>query len=176
MNYARLKPVVAVTCISVLLAACGSEGEGGGLNEQPLPTRVVATVVSPEELAKQSKESAGYALRALAVEDPAQPVAGYQPKPNTRLVAVRVELENVSADDKLAVDVTNATVTDAQGIPFNAVRGVHEGELQPGQLSKGEKVSGWIGFVVPQDAKLKSITYRIGFISTIALTAELLEK
>jgi len=36
-----------------------------------------------------------------------------------------------------------------------------------------EKATGWIAFVVPTDAKLKTITYRIGLISTIALTADL---
>ena len=36
--------------------------------------------------------------------------------------------------------------------------------------------SGWISFQVPKDAKLKSLTYRIGLLTTIALTADLPQK
>lgn len=164
---------LAVVCSAGLLVACGGEGEGGGLSEAPLPTPVVPTVISPEELAKRSAESAGYALRALAVEDPAQPTATYQPQPDTRLVAVQVEFENVSSDDAMAIDVSNAIVTDDQGIDYSAVPGAREGEIAAGEIGKGEKASGWISFAVPKDARLKTITYRIGLISTIALTADL---
>ena len=87
----RLFSALAISVLAVgVLTACGSEGEGGGLNEsdRPLPTVPVPTRISPEELAKQSAESAGYSMKALAVEDPVQAASGYQAQPNTRLFAV----------------------------------------------------------------------------------------
>ncbi len=162
------------------LAACGGEGEGGGLNDSsnPLPTSAVAvpTLVSPEELAKQSAESSGYVMKAMAMEDPAQAASGYEVQADTRLVAVQVELSNVSSADALPVDVANAIVTDAEGITYNAVVGGHAGELVSGELKQGDKANGWIAFTVPKDVALKTITYRVGIISTIALEAELPKK
>jgi hypothetical protein len=167
-----LKLAVAIV-VTGMLAACGGEGEGGGLSETRLPTVPPPTRISPEELAKQSTESAGYALKALAFEDPAQAAAGYTANPDTRLVAVQVELANVGADDPMAIDISNAIVTDANDVTYNAAAGAREGEIAAGQVAKGEKATGWIAFTVPKDANLKSITYRIGLISTIALTADL---
>jgi len=172
----RLFGMLSVTVLTAgLLTACGSEGEGGGLNEsdRPLPTVPVATRISPEELAKQSAESAGYSMKAVVVEDPAPATASYQAQADTRLFAVQVELENLSSTDPLPVDVTNAIVTDEAGVTYNAVAGARDGEIAAGELKQGEKSSGWIAFTVPTGVNPKSITYRIGIISTIALTAEL---
>jgi hypothetical protein len=167
--------LVATALTAGLLTACGSEGEGGGLNEsdRPLPTVPVVTRISPEELAKQSAESAGYSMKASAVEDPAQATSEYQAQPDTRLFAVQVELENVSSSDPLPVDVANAIVTDDAGVTYNAVAGARDGEIAAGELKQGEKSSGWIAFTVPTDVNPKSITYRVGIISTVALEAEL---
>jgi hypothetical protein len=175
----RLFSALAISVLTVgLLTACGSEGEGGGLNEsdRPLPTVPVPTRISPEELAKQSAESAGYSMKALAVEDPAQAASGYQAQPDTRLFAVQIELENVSSSSPLPVAVANAIVTDEAGVTYNAVAGARDGEIAAGELKQGEKSTGWIAFTVPTGANPKSIIYRIGIISTIALEAELPQK
>lgn len=159
------------------LAACGGEGEGGGLNDadNPLPTSAVPTPtrLSPLDLNQKTTENAGYALRALAVEDPAQAASSYQASDGTRLVAVQVELENVSSDDAMAVDVANAVVTDDKGIDYQAVSGARDDEVASGELKKGERAKGWIAFAVPKDTNLKSLTYRIGILTTVALTTDL---
>lgn len=164
--------------VSGALAACSSEGEGGGLNEGPRPTSSVATatIVSPMDINQKPTTDSGYSLKVTAVEDPAQAAAGYEPKPETRLIAVKVGLENVESDDAMAVDISNAVVTDDKGIDYIAVAGGHDGELQSPELKKGERAEGWIAFQVPTDATLKSLTYRIGLLTTIALTADLPQK
>jgi hypothetical protein len=160
--------------LSGTLAACGGEGEGGGLGEQPLPTSSVptVTVLSPEDINQQTANS-GYEMKAVAYEDPAQAAAGYEAAPDTRLVAVQVELANVSSDDPMSVDITNAVVTDDKGIDYSAIAGGRDGEIKSEPLKKGERASGWLAFQVPKDASLKSLTYRIGLLTTIALTANL---
>lgn len=168
-----LQLLSAAFALTLLLAACGSEGEGGGLNESR-PTRTPApTTISPEELAKRSAESDGYAMKALAVQDPAAPIDGYTIDGESRLVAVQVELSVSTAEEKMAVDTTYATVTDESQIDYTAVSQAIKDELAIGEIGKGEKATGWIAFSVPKDAKLKSITYRIGLISVVALTTDL---
>ncbi len=157
-----------------MLQACGGEGEGGGLNETTRPTRTPApTAISPEELAKRSAESAGYSLKALAVQDPAAPLASYTVDSESRIVAVQVELGVTTAEDKMAVESAYAIVTDDQQIDYAAVSSAINDELVAGEVAKGERATGWIAFSVPKTAKLKTITYRIGLISVVALTAEL---
>lgn len=177
MKRMKYLAVAAAIFSMTVLAACGGEGEGGGLNEVP-PTSSVPTVavISPEELAQKSAESSGYALKVMAVEDPASAASSYTAEPDTRLMAVQVELENVSSDDAMPVDIANAIVTDDKDITYNAVSAAREGEIAAGDLKKGDKSSGWLAFQVPKDAKLKSITYRVGLISIIALTADLPQK
>lgn len=169
--------LAGVALTATMLAACGSEGGGGGLNDadDPLPTSAVPTPtrISPEQMNQQMTENAGYGMLALAFEDPAQAAAGYQAEDGTRLVAVQVELDNVSSDDAMTVDIANAVVTDDKGIDYTAVAGARDGEIAAGELNQGEKASGWIAFRVPADANLQSVTYRIGILTTVALTADL---
>lgn len=178
MNRRTLAAFGMALIVSSVLAACGGEGEGGGLNEKPLPTSSIptATVVSPMDINQKTTASAGYSLKTLAIEDPAQAASGYEAKPDTRLVAVQLQLANESSEDAMAVDVANAVVTDDKGIDYNSVAGGRDGEIKSSDLKKGERAEGWIAFQVPADAKLKSLTYRIGLLTTIALTADLPQK
>ena len=177
MNRRTFAAIGLTVLISGALAACSSEGEGGGLNEKPLPTSNVptATVLSPED-ANQKTVNSGYSLKAMAVEDPTKPAAGTDVKAESRLMAVQVELENVSSEDAMSVDVANASVTDDKGIDYPATAGGRDGEIKSADLKKGERANGWMAFQVPKDAKLKSITYRIGLLTTVALTANLPQK
>jgi len=164
--------------VSSALVACSGEGEGGGLNESLPPTSAVptATVVSPMDINQKTTTNSGYSMKVNTLEDPAQPASGYEAKPDTRLVAVQVDLENTSSDDAMSVDVANAVVTDDKGIDYNSVAGGRDGEIKSADLKKGERANGWIAFQVPKDAKLKSLTYRIGLLTTIALTSDLPQK
>ena len=177
MNRRTFAAIGMAVLISGVLVACSSEGEGGGLNEQPLPTAKApaATVVSPEDINQKTLNS-GFSLKAVTVEDPATPASGIEVEAGSRLLAVQVELENVSSDDPMTVDVVNAVVTDDKGIDYPATAGARDGEIKSSDLKKGERANGWMAFQVPKDAKLKSITYRIGLLTTIALTADLPQK
>ena len=76
----------------------------------------------------------------------------------------------------MIVDIANAQITDDKGVDYTSIAASHDGELKAGDLAKGEKTGGWVGFAVPTDVTLKSVTYRVGLISVIALTAELPKK
>ncbi|MCX6019715.1 MAG: DUF4352 domain-containing protein [Chloroflexi bacterium] len=163
----------AAIVLGLLLTACRSEGEGGGVSSRRATNTPIATTISPEELAKRSAESAGYSMKALAIKDPATPAAGFEVPKESRLVAVQVELSVVSTEEKMAVETTYANIADSNDVTYDGQTAAIADELKTSEIGKGEKATGWIAFLVPSDAKLKSITYRIGLISTIALTAEL---
>jgi hypothetical protein len=163
----------AALVLGLLLTACSSEGEGAGVSENR-PTRTPKpTTISPEELAKISAESAGYSMKALAIKDPATPAAGFEVPADSRLVAVQIELSVTSAEEKMAVETLYANVSDSTDVTYDGQTNAVADEIVTSEIGKGEKATGWIGFVVPTDATLKTITYRIGLISTIALTTDL---
>ena len=161
----------------LLLSACGGESNPDSMAKPASgkPTNTpVATLISPEELAKHSAESSGYAMKVLAVEDPGKASASYKAGADTRMVAVQVEFTNVSSNDKMLVDAVNALVTDVKKVDYVAVPvASHEAGVKTGELAKGEKASGWVSFTVPKDTKLKSITYRVGLISVVEITVDL---
>lgn len=163
--------------VTGLLAACGSNaGEGSGLDEKPLPTSArppTLTPISPEELAKVSSESGEYGMTVVAVKDPAEPKAGFTVPDGSRLVAIEVTFENLKAEDAMDVDPQYALVTAEGDVTYDAVKEAIDKEIAVGQIKKGEKASGWLAFSVPNDAKLKDLTYRIGLISTVTLVAKL---
>ncbi len=169
---------------ALLLSACGgreaspdsiaAEKAANSSGADAKPTNTPApTQISPEELAKRSAESSGYGMKVLGVEDPGKAEAGYTPAPNTRLVAVKLEFTNLTSDDKLLVELTNATITDDKGVDYPAIQSAHSDEVKSGELAKGEKSVGWVGFTVPADVKVKSVTYRVGLISIVALSVDL---
>jgi Domain of unknown function (DUF4352) len=172
--------------LALMLGACGPEqnpdsvaankaASGQVADELPKGTPV-PTPISPEELAKQSAESAGYAMKIITVEDPGKPAPGYAGASDTRLIALEIELSNVSSDDKMPVEVTNALITDENNVDYSATTDLHLGELKSGELAKGQLTKGWVGFTVPKEVKLKSVTYRVGLISIVALTVDLPKK
>ena len=87
----------AAIVLGLLLTACRSEGEGGGVSSRRATNTPIATTISPEELAKRSAESAGYSMKALAIKDPATPAAGFEVPKESRLVAVQV-VEELGVD------------------------------------------------------------------------------
>lgn len=181
--------ITTALAAALLLSACGAESnpdtvasaKATSASKAPAadappakPTATPApTPISPEELAKQSAASAGYAMKLLKFEDPGKSEAGYAPAPDTRFVAVQFEFENVSSDESMVVDLANATITDDNNVDYPAIPMSHADEIKPGDLAKNAKTTGWVGFTVPKDAKLKSATYRVGLISVVAITVEL---
>ncbi len=163
--------------VTGLLASCGTgAGEGGGLNEKPLPTSArppTLTPISPEELAKVSSESGEYEMIVVSMKDPAQPKSGYAVPDGSRLVAIEVTFENLTSPDTMDISPQFALVTAEGDVTYDAVSEAVDKEIAVGQINKGEKANGWLAFVVPNDAKLKDLTYRIGLISTVTLVAKL---
>ncbi len=162
---------------AVMLAACGNAG--GGTSSQATvgqsasaPTEApVAT--NPVEPLSDSAGRNGYAMKKLAVQDPATPIDGYSLDAESRLVAVQVELSVTTAEEKMSVDSVYATVTGDDQTEYPAATQAVKDELAVSEIGKGGKVTGWIAFSVPKDAKLKTIIYRVGLAEVVVLAANL---
>ncbi len=162
---------------AVLLTACG--GTGGGASTQPTadqsapaPTAVPAST-NPAEPLSDSASGNGYAMKKLAVQDPAMPIDGFTLDSESRLVAVQVELSVSTAAEKMSIDSVYATVTGEDQTEYPAAAQAVKDELAVADLGNGEKVTGWLAFSVPKDAKLKTITYRVGLAEVVVLSAKL---
>ena len=58
-------------------------------------------------------------------------------------------------------NVLYATLVDTEGFTYGAESGAVENSLELLDLNPGEKVRGWAGFIVPQDATPASLKYAI---------------
>ncbi len=162
---------------ALLLTACG--GTGGGASSQPTadqnassPTAVPAAT-NPVEPSSDSAAGNGYAMKRLAVQDPATPIDGFTLDSGSRLVAVQVELSVSTAAEKMSIDSVYATVTGDDQTEYPAAALAVKDELAVSEIGNGEKVTGWLAFSVPKNAKLKTITYRVGLAEVVVLSAKL---
>jgi hypothetical protein len=105
-------------------------------------------------------EQDGYSLSAVTVEDPAtRPGMFYEPEEGKKLVAVELIVGNVSGET-FSSNVLNATLVDTAGFLYAAeFSSAVEDGLELLDVSPGERVRGWVGFVVPRDAIPASLKY-----------------
>ena len=104
-------------------------------------------------------EEQGYLLCALAVEDPAtRPGFFYEPQAGKKLVAVELIVGNVSGEE-FSSNVLRTTLIDAEGFVYAAESGEVEDGLEMLDVNPGEKVKGWAGFTIPEDATPASLKY-----------------
>lgn len=120
-------------------------------------------------------EQYGYSLSALTVEDPAtRPGIFYEPEAGKKLVAVEFVVGNVSGET-FSSNVLYTTLVDAGGFLYGAESSLVEGSLELLDVNPGERVRGWAGFVIPQDATPASLKYEFhgsGEVLQVGLTTE----
>ena len=178
MKKARAILVYAVATLTLIvnMAACTNDAAD---TAGPAPTSRVptATVFSPEDKNNEQVGTANYKLTVAAVEDPAKPSAAYKQKlADSRLIAVQVTLENVQSNDALDVSADNLKLLNDKSRAFDAIAGAHDDELKAGKLKKGEKVTAWVAYEVPKDAKVIKVRYTVGLLATVQLEAPLPSK
>jgi hypothetical protein len=106
-------------------------------------------------------EDFGYSLSAVTIEDPAStPGYFYQPEDGKKLVAVEFIVGNLSGET-IGTNVLYATLVDSEGFIHGADSGLVEGQIQLLDIIPGERVRGWAGFIVPEEAMPVSFKYAI---------------
>ena len=126
------------------------------------PTEAPTDIPEPQPIhLGDAVKQYGYSLSALTVEDPAtRPGLFYDPEEGKKLVAVEFIVGNVSGET-FSSNVLYATLVDTEGFTYGAESGAVENSLELLDLNPGEKVRGWAGFIVPQDATPASLKYAI---------------
>ena len=120
-------------------------------------------------------EQDGYSLVAEAVEDNASPGILYTPTEGTKLIAVQIVVGNESGD-QITVNALNSYLVDTNGYVYDAESGGSSNEqIDLVDLNAGERVRGWVSFVVPEDAVAESIKYQISGFPLIEIQSGLSE-
>lgn len=131
----------------------------------PEPTATLEPTETPEptkipELG-DVVEGFGYSLLAVTVQEPASnPGYFYEAEDGKKLVAVEFIVGNLSGET-ISTNVLYATLVDSEGFVYGAETGSIEGQIQLLDIIPGERVRGWVGFIVPEEAIPTSFKYAI---------------
>jgi hypothetical protein len=142
----------------------------------PVSTDTPAPTPTPEPqvaLLGDLVEQAGYSFAAVAVTDPAPTGRFYEEVEGSRLVAVEVIVGNVSGET-FSSNPLNATLLDSDGFSYLPELGAGQDQLQLIEVQPGERVRGWIPFVIPNESSPASIKYEFSGFPTVELKSELL--
>lgn len=96
-------------------------------------------------------EKNGCTLMALALEDPAPPGTLYSPAAGTKLVAVEIEVGNIS-DEPIGVNPLHAALVDSEGFKHSVELAGRDHQIATLEINTGERVKGWVAFEVPEEA------------------------
>ena len=157
-----------VACLFVLASlACGSYSRASQQivsTATPPAAEVIfptATPVAPATYLGDQVEMEGYTLGALTVENPAtRPGVFYQPQPGTKLIAVEIVVGNV-AGEQFNSNPLYATLVDADGFLVGAGNTILEGEMEMLEVNPGERVRGWVGFIILEGSQPAILKYEI---------------
>jgi hypothetical protein len=147
--------------------------EAGQAAETRQPTDLPTAEATPSTAyLGDAVEKNGYALTAMAVDDPATPGIFYEPEMGKRLFAVEIILGNVSGK-RLTVNPLNAALLDADGYVYDMeLAGVRD-QLALVSLDPGEQVGGWVSFAIPEESTPVAVKYPIAPLRKEFLQAEL---
>jgi hypothetical protein len=145
MKRTRLSVLVCTLVPLMLLAAQGQ----------------VSATATPTPGLSTSVEKGGYYFAVTAFDASPAPGYSYEAEPGKRLVAVEVIIGNVSGTT-IRSDEDDATLIDNEGFAYVTDSGMlNSGELERVSLNPGEKVKGWLGFVIPESATPARVKYEV---------------
>lgn len=193
-------PLIALFILVIVSLACGSSAPTStptvstatvqGFDTQPftgsteagIPTEDLASVDTPVSPATETPVTElflgdavanfGYALTAVAVQDPAIPGMLYDVTSGKKLIAVEVIISNLSGD-MIGVNALNATLVDTDGFTYKTELGGVDDQISTVDLNPGEKVQGFIAFEVPETAVAARIKYALDFFGSNILQVSL---
>jgi hypothetical protein len=140
--------------------------------EEPVPTLQPTETPVPQRTAHMGDFvlNDGYSLTVLQVKDPAPPGTFFTAEPGKRLIAVEIVVGNVSGP-VASTNPLNGVLLDDDRLTYRAELGA-VGQLKLVELERGERVRGWIGFHIPDDAVPATFRFELG---RVRLESSLLE-
>lgn len=129
-----------------------------------VPTLVPTETKVPMTKLGDTVEKNGVSLSAVSVENPATPsvMSEYIKVPSGyKVVAIEIIIGNISSSTPVAVNPLYAVLVDGEGFTYTAwdALGYRDGQVETIDLNTGEKIKGWVSFIVPENAVPFSIKY-----------------
>lgn len=110
-------------------------------------------------------EQFGYSITAVTVEDPAKAGRRLDVKQGYKLVAVEIIVGNVSGNT-LSVNPLRSYLIDSNGFVYTVELGGRDGQIATTDINSGEKVKGWVAFMIPEDAIPAGVKYQVQIFSS----------
>lgn len=127
----------------------------------PPPSLTALPTALPTLQMGEITEQTGYSLSVTQIEYPKNVDSFEAPEKGYRLVAVEIILSNISGVEPLNVFYSDAYLVDGEGYVYKASYGYENHNLDMVDLGIGEKVKGWVNFVIPESAVPAYIKYKI---------------
>jgi hypothetical protein len=129
-------------------------------------SRITSTPPSPITVMPASRlgettEQSGYSLSATKIEYPTSSDNFVTPQPGYKKVSIEIILSNISGEEPLNVLYMYATLVDDNGYVYEASYNYGDNNLDMVDLGVGEKVKGWVNFMIPENAVPAYIKYKI---------------
>lgn len=144
--------------------------------DPPPPTNTPEPSPTPEPkdaLLGELTENGFYSLVALQVEDPAPGGVLFTPVEGKKLVGVEVIIANV-ADDPITINALDSTLIDTEGFAYEAEIFGRDDMVELVELNAGERVRGWLSFVIPEEATPDRVRYDFGTFTQLILETQLM--
>jgi hypothetical protein len=100
----------------------------------------------------------GYFAAAQEIEDPVAPNEWYWPDEGERIVSVFIVIGNQKGE-QLYFSFVNMSLRDNSGNLYMATYAGHENEIVSAYIDCGERLQGWLDFVIPADALTEALVY-----------------
>lgn len=168
-----LKKVAILFMVGLLLSLVGCGG--GGTQEEESQVEKEELLLTMEESAEAVQlkitilrviKTGSYPYQ-MGVES-ATAAAG----PGNKFIIANVEIENIG-DSKQDTDPLKFSATDAEGSKYDRQRYFAEGNLELGELSPGQKITGKVQFKVPDEAEELRIICDFGSLESLLAIWEL---
>ena len=127
----------------------------------PPPSVTALPAALPTLQTGEMAEQSGYSLSVTQIEYPKSTDAFDMPEKGYRMVAVEIILSNISGVEPLNVFYSDAYLVDGEGYVYKASYGYENHNLDMVDLGIGEKVKGWVNFIIPESAVPAYIKYKI---------------
>lgn len=127
----------------------------------PPPSVTALPTALPTLQTGEMTEQSGYSLSVTQIEYPKNVDSFEKPEKGYRMVAVEIILSNISGVEPLNVFYSDANLVDGEGYVYKASYGYENHNLDMVDLGIGEKVKGWVNFIIPESAVPAYIKYKV---------------
>ena len=158
----RLTPVlISIAVYLAALLACTSALPQAGPPQGEEATVSPPITIQPSTKLGEVVEQSGYSLLSVQIESQATSNFLGTPQAGYKTVAVEIVLSNIAGEKPLTVFYSHANLVDMEGFVYEAKYSDRSDRLDMVDLGVGEKVKGWIEFILPEDAIPAYLKYTI---------------